>query len=66
VDKAARLAENLLKKYKKNVSSFEMVPSEDGAFELFVNDCLIFSKKEKKRFPKKHEIQELIGEKDRM
>lgn len=54
--KAAGLAEILLRLYKNKISSFELIPSSGGVFEVKKNGELIFSKKALGRFPEKEEI----------
>lgn len=54
------LANNILGKYKNNISSLILIPSSDGAFEVTLQDRLIFSKKEVGRFPEFSEIDSEI------
>ncbi len=54
------LAENLLVKYKNNISSLIIIPSSGGVFEVKSDDKLIFSKKELNRFPEIEEIYEKL------
>ena len=54
--KAVGLAEKLLQIYKNKISSFEIIPSTGGVFEVRKNGELLFSKKELGRFPEMAEI----------
>ena len=60
VSKAMEMAENLLVKYKNNISSLIIIPSSGGVFEVKSDDELIFSKKELNRFPEIDEIYEKL------
>jgi len=50
------LADKILSKYKKDVTSFELIPSSGGVFEVKMGEKLLFSKKELGRFPEDEEI----------
>jgi len=39
-----------------------LIPSSDGAFEILLDENVIFSKKELDRFPEKDEVEDLIRE----
>lgn len=60
MSKAMDLAEELLGKYKNDISSLELIPSSGGIFEITMNDNLIFSKKEIGRYPEANEIINMI------
>lgn len=45
------LTEKILEEWKQGVSSLELVPSDGGRFEVFVNDVQIYSKLETGEFP---------------
>lgn len=47
-------------KYKQKISSWTLVPSDGGKFELTLDGELIFSKKKEGRFPENREILELL------
>ena len=51
------LTEKILKKLKQDVKSLELIPASGGAFEVEVNDKLIFSKLKEGRFPEWKEIE---------
>ncbi|RYD03645.1 hypothetical protein N752_18015 [Desulforamulus aquiferis] len=50
------MAETLLRAYRNRISSFELIPSSGGVFEVRLNGELIYSKKEIGRFPEKMDI----------
>jgi len=54
------LAEEILVEYKKDITSFALVPSDKGRFELSVDGELIFSKVQEGRFPEYGEIKPQI------
>jgi len=50
------LAETILGEFQERLSAIELVPGPSGVFEVSFDDDLIFSKKEKRRFPEDEEI----------
>lgn len=60
LSKAMDLAEELLGKYKNEISLLELIPSSGGVLEITMNDNLIFSKKETGRYPEVNEIINII------
>ncbi|MCL6597782.1 MAG: Rdx family protein [Alicyclobacillus macrosporangiidus] len=60
--KAARGAEEILKKYFPKVSGLTLVPSTGGVFEVTVGGKLVFSKKAMNRFPEEGELERLVGD----
>jgi selenoprotein W-related protein len=46
----------LMKLYQWDVSSFNLIPSSGGAFEIRVDNRLIFSKLSQGRFPEEDEV----------
>jgi selenoprotein W-related protein len=54
------LTEALLERYKRQIRSFELIPSDGGRFEVSVDGKLVFSKLEEGRFPEASEIQKLL------
>ncbi len=54
------LTEDLLETYKQQLSSLSLDPYGDGRFEVFLDDELVYSKKEKDRFPEHDEIHSEI------
>lgn len=49
--------------FRYDVKEITLIPSGGGVFEIKLDDQLIFSKKEKDRFPEENEVAELIREK---
>ena len=54
--RAASLASTILKKYGTSVSSLMLIPSSGGVFEILNDENVVFSKKNKGRFPEENEI----------
>ena len=54
------LAAELLKAYEPMVAALELVPSSGGAFEVSVDDDLLFSKKALGRHAYAHEVFDLL------
>lgn len=50
----------MLTKYKQKITSWTLIPSDGGKFELTLDGALIFSKKKEGRFPENTEILELL------
>lgn len=50
----------LLKKHKNIIADIELIPGDGGAFEIVVNDDLIYSKLETGRHADPPEILELF------
>jgi selenoprotein W-related protein len=50
------LADTILTEFQDQLSAIELVPGSKGVFEVSFDDDLIFSKKEKRRFPEDEEI----------
>lgn len=51
---------DVLKNYKRQIESWEMIPSDGGKFEVSLDDRSIFSKLAEKRFPTNEEVIGLI------
>ena len=58
--RAARMASDLLEKYGNEISELKLIPSNGGVYEVQKNGELIFSKKERGRFPELDEIIQFI------
>jgi selenoprotein W-related protein len=54
------LADELLKEYEHVIESVELIPSDEGRFEVSVNGQLIYSKLQMKRHAEAGEIINLI------
>ena len=62
--RAVALTRTLLNEFEDDVEELKVVPSAaPGVFEIFLNDELIFSKKELDRHPEKDEVENTIKEK---
>jgi selenoprotein W-related protein len=46
--------------FRGEIASVNLIPSKGGVFEVTVDEKLIYSKKEKERFPDEDEITQLI------
>ena len=54
------MASELLNKYGNAISSFTLIPSGDGVYEVTKNENLLFSKKNEGRFPELDEVFKLL------
>ena len=54
------MATQLLEKYGNSISGLELIPSDGGVYEVTKNGKLMFSKKNKGRFPEINEINNLL------
>ena len=54
------MTEKLLKEFQHTVGSAKLVPGGKGMFEVSINGELVFSKKEKGRFPDIKELRESL------
>ncbi len=54
------MAEALEKKYSGQVKKVKLVESSGGAFEVYVNEELLFSKLEQRKFPSEAQITTAI------
>ncbi len=54
------MTEALLKDFEYEISSYRLIPSSGGRFEVSINGELVFSKLETDRFPQEEEIKEKI------
>jgi selenoprotein W-related protein len=50
------LADTILGEFQEHLSGIELVPGSKGVFEVSLDDDLVFSKKEQRRFPEDEEI----------
>jgi selenoprotein W-related protein len=57
------LTDTVLPKFKQRITSWTMVPSDGGKFELSLDGELIYSKKKEGRFPTNEEIVALLEKK---
>lgn len=56
------MTESILKKFKQDIESLTLVPSDGGKFEFSIDGNLVYSKLEEGRFPEYDEIQPHIKE----
>ena len=54
------MTELLLDKYKNKLDGVTIVPSSGGAFEVSLDDKLVYSKLETGRFPEEKEITSAV------
>ena len=58
--RAASLAKALEKKYSGQVNEVKLVESSGGAFEVYLNEELLYSKLETRKFPTEDQIATAI------
>ncbi len=51
----------MLKQYKQQIESLELVPAGGGCFELSVGDELVYSKLKTGKFPDETKLAETVG-----
>lgn len=61
--RAVSLGEVILKEHKNKLNSVILKPSDNGAYEVYLDDELIFSKLEEKRYPGLSEVESKIRSK---
>ena len=54
------MTDELLTRYKREISGLTLVPSDGGRFELSLDGKLLFSKLKEERFPTHEEIVGLL------
>ena len=63
--RAASLADELLRNYQHAINNLTLIPGKGGAYEVQVNDDLIYSKKSSKRHAEAGEVfgafQQIVG-----
>ncbi|MFQ6013987.1 MAG: SelT/SelW/SelH family protein [Anaerolineae bacterium] len=57
---AVSLTEEILEEFGQRISSFKIIPSGGGRFEVTVDGQLVFSKAELHRFPEPNEVRDKI------
>jgi selenoprotein W-related protein len=55
------LTTTILEKYKQQLGSLTLVPSDGGCFELTLDGDLVYSKLESGEFPDEAAMVELVG-----
>ena len=58
--RAAWMAQELITTFADELGETALVPSSGGVFEIRVDDALIWSRKEKGRFPEITELKQLV------
>ena len=58
--RAAWMAQELLTTFEQELGEVALVPGTGGVFEVRVNGHLVFSRKDKGRFPESKELKQLI------
>lgn len=58
--RSAWIAQELLSTFDNELSEVSLLPGTGGVFEITVNDSLIWSLKEKGRFPNIKELKQLV------
>jgi selenoprotein W-related protein len=57
------LTDELLKAYEFQIESYELIPSSGGAFEIWVDGDLVYSKKATRRHAYGGEVMQLVQDK---
>lgn len=58
--RAAWMAQELLTTFDQEISALTLKPGAGGIFEIRANDVLIWSRKEKGKFPEITELKQLV------
>jgi len=61
LDRAARVAEEILEAYGEQIAAVALVPSHGGRFVVSAGGEEIFNKTKKGQFPSKGEIETLVA-----
>ena len=61
--RATWVAQELLTTFENEIDELSMVPGKGGIFDVYANEELIWSRKEKTRFPELKELKQLIRDK---
>ena len=57
------MAQELLNTFSDTIDKLILVPSTGGVFEIYINEELIWSRKEKEGFPEIKELKRLVRDK---
>jgi len=49
-----------LKHFKHDIAGLNIIPSGEGSFDIFLDEKLLFSKKETGRFPEDMEVEQTV------
>ncbi|PKO25228.1 MAG: selenoprotein [Betaproteobacteria bacterium HGW-Betaproteobacteria-8] len=58
--RAAWMAQELLTTFDGDIERVSLVPGSGGVFEIWLDQALIFSRKEAQRFPEAKEVKQLV------
>lgn len=58
--RAAWMAQELLMTFEQDLTAVSLKPGTGGIFEVRLNDVILFSRKQAKRFPESKELKQLI------
>jgi len=58
--RSAWMAQELLTTFEHDLGRVSLVPGSGGVFEIWLDNELIFSRKEAQRFPEAKEIKQLV------
>ncbi len=54
------IAQELLNTFSETIDELILVPSTGGIFEIYVNEKIVWSRKEKEGFPEIKELKQLV------
>jgi len=54
------MGQELLTTFAAELEEFALKPGEGGVFDIYINGQLVFSRKEKRRFPDIRELKQLV------
>ncbi|MPZ20238.1 MAG: SelT/SelW/SelH family protein [Luteitalea sp.] len=58
--RAAWMAQELLTTFEQEIGEIALVPGTGGVFEVRVDDSLLWSRQEERRFPELKELKQLV------
>jgi len=61
--RAAWMAQELLNTFESELGEVALIPGTGGIFEVILDDEIIWSRKEKRRFPDIKELKQLVRDK---
>ncbi len=54
------MAQELLTTFSEEIDELKLVPSTGGIFEIYLNDKLVWSRKERKGFPEITKLKQMV------
>jgi selenoprotein W-related protein len=54
------MAQELLTTFSEEIDELKLVPSTGGIFEIYLNDKLVWSRKERKGFPEITKLKQIV------